>query len=77
MEFPTDTDHVSLPNIAQEIKQQSIDENKVFKDTDLKKNKRGVETLKNLINDPNRDLIKTFTDASDCMILDDVINVIG
>ena len=31
IEFPTDTDHVSLPNSAEEIKQQSINENKLFK----------------------------------------------
>ena len=40
MEFPTDTDHISLPNTA----------------------------------DANRDLIKTFTDHSDGMIIDDVLN---
>ena len=26
MEFPTDTDHISMPNTAEEMKQQSIDE---------------------------------------------------
>ena len=31
--------------------------------------------LENLINDVSRDLIKTFTDPSNDMILDDVINV--
>ena len=31
IEFPTDADHVSLPNSAEEIKQQSINENKLFK----------------------------------------------
>ena len=29
-DFPTNTDHISLPNTAEEIKQQSIDENKLF-----------------------------------------------
>ena len=71
MEFPTDTYHISLPNIAEEIKQQRIDENKLFIETQLKKNERDVEPLENLIND----LIKTLTDPSDGMILDDVINV--
>ena len=75
MEFPTDADHISLPNTAEEIKQQSIDVNKLFIETELKKNERDVETLENLINDANRHSIKTFTDRSDSMILDDVINV--
>ena len=75
MGFPIDTDHISLPNTAEEIKQQSIDENKLFIETELKKNKRDVETLENLINDANRDLIKTFSDPSDGLIVDYVINV--
>ena len=75
MEFPTDTDHTSLPNTAEQIKQQSIDENKLFIETKLKKNKRDVETLENLINDTKHDLIKTFIDPSDCMIVDDITNV--
>ena len=73
MEYPTD--HISLPNRAEEIKQQSIDENKLFIETELKKNKRDAETLENLINDGKRDLIKRFTNPSDGMIVDDVINV--
>ena len=28
IDFSTDTDHISLPKTAEEIKQQSIDENK-------------------------------------------------
>ena len=75
MEFPTDIDHISLSNTAGEIKQQSINENKLFIETELKKNEREVEMLENLINDANRDLIKTFTNSSDDRILDDVINV--
>ena len=75
MEFPTDTDHISLPNTAEEIKQQSINENKLFMETEVKKNERDVETLENLINNVNRDLIKIFIDLSDSMILDDAINV--
>ena len=49
MEFPSDTDHISLPNTADEIKQQSIDENKLFIETEPKKNKRDVETFQNLM----------------------------
>ena len=75
MKFPTDTDHISLPNTAEEIKQQSIDEIKLFTETDLKKNKRDVETLENLINNAKHNLRKTFTDPSNGMIVDDVINV--
>ena len=75
MEFPTDTDHISLPNTAEEIKQQSIDENKLFIETEQNKNEIDVQTLEGLINDANRDLIKTFANPSDRMILDDVINV--
>ena len=75
MEFPTDTDHMSLSNLAEEIKQQSIDENKLLIETELKNNERDVETLENLINDAKLDLIKTFTSPSDGMKVDDVINV--
>ena len=39
MEFPTDTDHICWPNTAEKIKQQSIDENKFFIETELRKNK--------------------------------------
>ena len=46
MEFATDIDHINLPNMAEEIKQQSIDENKLFIETELKKNERDVQTLK-------------------------------
>ena len=43
IDFPTDTGHISLSNTAEEIKQQSIDENKLLLETELKKMK---ETLK-------------------------------
>ena len=49
MEFPSGTDHISLPNTAEEIKQQSIYENKLFIETELKKNERDVETFENLM----------------------------
>ena len=75
MKFLTDTDHISLSNTAEEMKQQSIDENKLFIEAELKKNERDVETLENFINNAKHDLIKTFTDPSDGMIVDDIINV--
>ena len=75
MEFPTDTDHMSFPNWAEEIKQESIDENKLLIETELKNTERDVETLVNLINDAKLDLLKTFTSPSDGMKVDDVINV--
>ena len=75
IEFPTDTDHICLTNRAEEINQQSIDKNKLFIETELIKNERDVETLENSIYDAKRDLIKTFTDPSDSMIFDNVINV--
>ena len=37
MKFPTDTDHVSMPNTAEELKEQSIDEKKLFIETELKR----------------------------------------
>ena len=46
MEFATDIDHINLPNTAENIKQQSIGENKSFIETELKKSERDVETLK-------------------------------
>ena len=38
--FPTDTDHISLPKMAEEIKQQSIDESKWLIETELKKEQK-------------------------------------
>ena len=66
-----------MPNTAEEIKQQSIDENKLFIRTELKMNERDIETLENLMDVTKRDLIKIFTDPSDGVIVDDVINVNG
>ena len=62
MEFPIDTDHISLLNTADWIKQQSMDENILLIGTELRKNERDFETLENLIDEAKRDLIKTFTD---------------
>lgn len=61
--------------MAEEIKQQSIAENKLFIETELKENERDVEMLENLIDDAKRDLIKTFTNPSYGMIIDNIINV--
>ena len=61
-----------MPNTAEEIKQQSIDENKLFIETELKKNERDIETLENLFDEAKRNLIKTFTDPSDDMIVDNI-----
>ena len=36
IDFPTDTDHISLPNSAEEIKQQKINEEEIFNE-ELKK----------------------------------------
>ena len=51
-DFPTEADHVSLPNTSEEIKYQRDDE----MDMNLKsllKNERDVETLENLIDETN------------------------
>ena len=40
IDFPTDTDHISLPNSAEKIKQQKINEEEIFLKTELKKNER-------------------------------------
>ena len=75
IDFPTDTDHMSLPNTAEEIKQQSIEENKLFIETELKKIERDFQTLENLVDEAKPDLIKTFTGPIDGMIVDDVISI--
>ena len=72
IEFLIDSDHMSLPNTAEEIKQQSIDDRTK---KELKKNERDIEKLENLTHDTKRDLIKTFTGGSDGVIVDYIINV--
>ena len=57
IDFPTETDHISLPNTAEKIKQQSVDEMDMNLKT-LLKNERDVETLENFIDETKRDLIK-------------------
>ena len=44
-------------------------------ETELKKKERDFETLENLFNEAKRDLIKTFTDPGNGMIVDDIVNV--
>ena len=74
--FPTYTYHISLSNTAEETKKLSIDENKLFIEIELKKNKRDYETLENLVDDAKRDLIKTFVDPRGGIIVASVKNVI-
>ena len=45
--------------------------------TELKKNKRDIETLENLIDETKCDLLKTFTDPDGDVVVDDIINVNG
>ena len=40
IDFPTDTDHISLPKSAKETKQQKINEDEMFLKTELKKGER-------------------------------------
>lgn len=40
IDFPTDTDHISLPNSAEEIKQQKIKEEKLLFKNRIKKTMR-------------------------------------
>ena len=42
---------------------------------ELKRNERDLETLENMIDEAKRKLIKTFTNPSDGMIFDNIINV--
>ena len=49
IDFPTDTDHIGLPNTAEEIKQQSIDENKLYIETELRKKRKRLWNVRRLI----------------------------
>ena len=75
IDFPTNTDHRTLPNTAEEIKQQKIEEEKMFLETQLKKNERDAEMLENLLDEAKRDIIETFSEPSVDVIVDDIINV--
>ena len=49
IDFPMDADHITLPNTAEEIKTQKIEEEKVFLEKQLKKNEGDAETLESLL----------------------------
>ena len=46
IDFPTDTDHISLPNSAEKIKQQKINEEEIFLKTELKKKRERYEGVR-------------------------------
>ena len=75
IDFPTDTDHISLPNSAEKIKQQKINEEEIFLKTELKKNERDMKTLENLIDETKRDLLRSFTEPDSDVVVHDIINV--
>ena len=41
----------------------------------MKKNERDVKALENLLDEAKRDIIKTFTEPSVDVIVDDIMNV--
>ena len=43
--------------------------------TELKKNKRDIETLENLIDETKCDLLRTFPEPEGDVVIDDIINV--
>ena len=75
IDFPTDTDHISLPNSAEKIKQQKINEEEIFLKTELKKNERDMKALENLIDETKRDLLRSFTEPDSDVVVHDIINV--
>ena len=75
IDFSTDNNHISLPNSAEEIKQEKINEEEMFLKTGLKKNERDIETFKNLIDETKRDLLKTFTEPDGDLVVHDILNV--
>ena len=75
IDFPTDTDHISLPNSAEKIKQQKINEEEIFLKTELKKHERDMKTLENLIDETKRDLLRSFTEPDSDVVVHDIINV--
>ena len=75
IDFSTDNNHISLPNSAEEIKQEKINEEEMFLKTGLKKNERDIETFKNLIDETKRDLLKTFTEPDGDVVVHDILNV--
>ena len=75
IDFPTDTDHISLPNSAEKIKQQKINEEEIFLKTELKKNERDMKALENLIDETKPNLLKSFTEPDSDVVVHDIINV--
>ena len=47
----------------------------MFLKTELKKNKRDIKTLENLIDGTKRDLLKIFTEPDSDVVVDDIINI--
>ena len=47
----------------------------MFLKTELKKNKRDIKTLENLIDETKRDLLKNFTEPDSDVVVDDIINI--
>ena len=43
--------------------------------TELKKSKRDIKTLENLIDETKRDLLKIFTEPDSDVVVDDIINI--
>ena len=75
IDLPNDTDHISLPNSAEKIKQQKINEEEIFLKTELKKNERDMKALENLIDETKRDLLRSFTEPDSDVVVHDIINV--
>ena len=47
----------------------------MFLKTELKKNKKDIKTLENLIDETKRDLLKIFTEPDSDVVVDDIINI--
>ena len=47
----------------------------MFLKIELKKNKRDIKTLENLIDETKRDLLKIFTEPDSDVVVDDIINI--
>ena len=47
----------------------------MFLKTELKKSKRDIKTLENLIDETKRDLLKIFTEPDSDVVVDDIINI--
>ena len=47
----------------------------MFLKIELKKNKRDIKMLENLIDETKRDLLKIFTEPDSDVVVDDIINI--